>query len=78
MPKPYSPQELLEMSLVRVLEKSQYSGPAADFGSIELEASFENFFTNRVVASLRPLRQMAAEAERAIEQLTVKQVVACL
>ncbi|MEG4231657.1 hypothetical protein QUA40_06020 [Microcoleus sp. Pol11C3] len=28
------------------------------------------------MASLRPLRQMAAEAERAIEQLTVKQVVA--
>jgi hypothetical protein len=36
----------------------------------------ENFFTNRVVASLRPLRQIAAEASRAIEQLTVKQVVA--
>jgi len=36
----------------------------------------ENFFTNLVVASVRPLRQMAAEAERAIEQLTVKQVVA--
>ena len=29
-----------------------------------------------MVASLRPLRQMATEAERAIEQLTVKQVVA--
>ena len=50
--------------------------PAADFGSIELDASFENFFTNLVVASLRPLRQRAAEAERAIEELTVKQVVA--
>ncbi len=36
----------------------------------------ENFFTNLVVASLRPLRQIATEAERAIEQLTVKQVVA--
>ena len=36
----------------------------------------ENFFTNRVVASLRHERQIAAEAERAIEQLTVKQVVA--
>jgi len=34
----------------------------------------EKFFTNRVVASLRPLRQIAAEASRAIEQLTVKQV----
>ena len=50
--------------------------PAADLGSIKLDASFESFFTNRVVASLRPLRQMATEAERAIEQLTVKQVVA--
>jgi len=50
--------------------------PAADLGSIELDASFENFFTNRVVASLRHERQIAAEAERAIEQLTVKQVVA--
>ncbi len=50
--------------------------PAADLGSIELHASFENFFTNLVGASLRPLRQMATEAERAIEQLTVKQVVA--
>ena len=29
-----------------------------------------------MVASLRPLRQIVAEAERAIEQLTVKQVVA--
>jgi hypothetical protein len=76
MPNPYSPQELLERSLVRVLEKSQYSGPAADLGSIELDARKENFFTNLVVASLRPLRQMAAEASRAIEQLTVKQVVA--
>jgi hypothetical protein len=36
----------------------------------------EKFFTNRVVASLRPLRQIATQAERAIEQLTVKQVVA--
>ena len=36
----------------------------------------ENFFTNRVVASLWHERQIATEAERAIEQLTVKQVVA--
>jgi hypothetical protein len=35
----------------------------------------ENFFTN-LVASLRHERQMATEASRAIEQLTVKQVVA--
>ncbi len=45
-------------------------------GSIELDARKENFFTNLVVASLRPLRQIATEAERAIEQLTVNQVVA--
>jgi hypothetical protein len=36
----------------------------------------ENFFTNLVVASLWHERQMAAEASWAIEQLTVKQVVA--
>ncbi|MEG4012896.1 MULTISPECIES: hypothetical protein [unclassified Microcoleus] len=44
--------------------------------SIQVDASFENFFTNLVVASLRPLKQIAAESESAIEQLTVKQVVA--
>ena len=31
-----------------------------------------------MVASLRPLRQIATESESAIEQLTVKQVVAWL
>jgi hypothetical protein len=36
----------------------------------------ENFFTNLVAASLRHERQIAAEASRAIEQLTLKQVVA--
>ncbi|MEG4491558.1 hypothetical protein [Microcoleus sp. D3_18_C4] len=45
-------------------------------GSLELDASFENFFTNLVIASLRPLRQIATESGGAIEQLTVKQVVA--
>jgi hypothetical protein len=44
--------------------------------SIQVDASFENFFTNLVVASLRPLKQIAVEAGGAIEQLTVKQVVA--
>ena len=43
---------------------------------MELDASFENFFTNLVVASLRHERKIATEAQRAIEQLTVKQVVA--
>ena len=36
----------------------------------------KNFCTNLVVASLRHERQIATEAERAIEQLIVKQVVA--
>ena len=45
-------------------------------GSIELDPSFELFFTNLVIASLRPLRQIATEVGGAIEQLTVKQVVA--
>jgi hypothetical protein len=45
-------------------------------GAIELDASFELFFTNLVIASLRPLRQIAVEVGGAIEQLTVKQVVA--
>jgi hypothetical protein len=50
--------------------------PGEYLGSIELDARKENFFTNRVVASWRHERQMATEVERAIEQLTVKQVVA--
>ena len=45
------------------------------FWVIELDASLENFFRNFVVAYLRLLRQIVTEAERAIEQLTVKQVV---
>jgi len=36
----------------------------------------ENFFTKLVAASLRHERQIATETKRAIEQLTVKQVVA--
>ncbi|MEG3918604.1 hypothetical protein QUA07_05575 [Microcoleus sp. T3_A4] len=44
--------------------------------SIKLDASFENFFTNLVIASLQPLRQIATESGGSSEQLTVKQVVA--
>ncbi|MEG3987577.1 hypothetical protein QUA13_10530 [Microcoleus sp. S28C3] len=36
----------------------------------------EKFFTNLVIASLLPLRQIVSEAESPIEQLTLKQVVA--
>ncbi|UNU20723.1 hypothetical protein D0A34_19235 [Microcoleus vaginatus PCC 9802] len=42
---------------------------------MELDASFEKFFTNLVAASLWHERQIATEAERAIEQLTLKQFV---
>ncbi|MEG3928814.1 hypothetical protein [Microcoleus sp. T3_D1] len=45
-------------------------------GRSNLMRGKENFFTNLVVASLRHLRQIATESESAIEQLTVKQVVA--
>jgi len=45
-------------------------------GRSNLMLGKEKFFSNLVVASLLALRQMAAEASRAIEQLTVKQVVA--
>src|SRR6476469_8398029 len=45
-------------------------------GSIEVDASFENYFTNLVVASLRPFSQIGTESGREIEQLTGKQVVA--
>ena len=47
-------------------------------GRSNLMLGKENFFTNVLVASLRPLSKIATEAERAIEQLTVKQVVAWL
>ena len=43
-------------------------------GRSNLMPGEEKFFMNRVVASLRHERQIAAEASRAIEQLTVKQV----
>ncbi|HLO51148.1 MAG TPA: hypothetical protein VK211_22225 [Kamptonema sp.] len=43
---------------------------------IEVDASFESFFTNLVISSLRPLKQISLEAKVSIENLTVKQVVA--
>jgi hypothetical protein len=43
---------------------------------IEVDASFESFFTNLVLSSLRPLQQIASETGEEIEALTVKQVVA--
>ncbi|OCQ91738.1 hypothetical protein BCD67_09610 [Oscillatoriales cyanobacterium USR001] len=43
---------------------------------IDVDASFESFFTNLVISSLRPLQQISLETGREIEALTVKQVVA--
>ena len=43
---------------------------------IELDANFKSFFTNLVISSLRPLKQISLETGIAIEEVTVKQVVA--
>ncbi len=42
---------------------------------LELNANFENFFTQLVVSSLKPLKQAALEADVPIQNLTVKQVI---
>ena len=43
---------------------------------IEVDASFESFFTNLVISSLRPLKQISLETGESMDNLTVKQVVA--
>jgi hypothetical protein len=43
---------------------------------IELDSSFETFFTKLVVSSLKPLKQIALEEKQLVEGLTVKQVIA--
>jgi hypothetical protein len=43
---------------------------------IEIDASFESFFTNLVISSVRPLQQISLETGEEIEALTVKQLVA--
>jgi hypothetical protein len=43
---------------------------------IDVDASFESFFTNLVISSLRPLQQISLETGGEIAALTVKQVVA--
>lgn len=42
---------------------------------LELDANFENFFTQLVVSSLKPLKQSALEADVPVQNLTVKQVI---
>lgn len=43
---------------------------------IEVDASFKSFFTNLVISSLRPLKQISLETGESMDNLTVKQVVA--
>ena len=43
---------------------------------IELDSSFEAFFTKLVISSLKPLKQIALEENQPLEDLTVKQVIA--
>lgn len=43
---------------------------------IEIDASFKSFFTNLVISSLRPLKQISLDTEVSIEDVTVKQLVA--
>ncbi|MGB3533654.1 MAG: hypothetical protein WBA13_09050 [Microcoleaceae cyanobacterium] len=42
---------------------------------IELDNSFETFFTKLVISSLKPLKQIAIEENQPLEDLTVKQVI---
>ena len=42
---------------------------------LDVDASFENFFTRLVMSSLRPLKQISQEASVPVEALTVQQVV---
>jgi hypothetical protein len=42
---------------------------------IEVDVSFETFFTNLVFSSLRPLKQVSQESGIPIEELTVKEVI---
>lgn len=43
---------------------------------VEIDASFESFFTRLVVSSLKPLKQISLEQEIPVEALTVAQVIA--
>lgn len=43
---------------------------------IELDSSFETFFTKLVISSLKPLQQIAIEEHQPVESLSVKQVIA--
>ncbi len=42
---------------------------------VEIDASFESFFTRLVVSSLKPLKQISQEQEIPVEALTVAQVI---
>lgn len=42
---------------------------------LEVDASFQNFFTQLAISALRPLKQISQEADVRMEHLTVEQVV---
>jgi hypothetical protein len=42
---------------------------------VELDSSFEAFFTKLVISSLNPLKQIAREENQPVENLSVKQVI---
>lgn len=44
-------------------------------GQIDIDASFSSFFTNLILSSMRPLQQAARDADVALEQLSVSQVI---
>ncbi|MDY7030888.1 MAG: hypothetical protein SVY10_03150 [Thermodesulfobacteriota bacterium] len=43
---------------------------------LELDQSFEQFFTRLVLSSLKPLKQVSQEEQQPIENLRVEQVIA--
>lgn len=43
---------------------------------IEIDSGFASFFTNLVISSLKPLKQISQETGVPVEDLTVRQVVA--
>ncbi len=43
---------------------------------VEVDANFATFFSNLVVSSIQPLRQISEENNTAISELTVEQVIA--
>jgi hypothetical protein len=65
-----SVHELTDQQIVDWVEQDPTLRPEDGF-----DPSFKQFFARLVIASLRPLKQIAQESDVAIESLTVPQVV---